>query len=132
MSRREFIELGALAAGANTVNSGCSLRVPPVTDQTSHRPWQLPNSRWVMFMRWHDLLFLHWPIRPELVRPLIPTTLELDTFDMTFSFRCPKCDYLNEEMLAKDLSSGNAECGMCETVFKVEGVDSVKIIATLE
>jgi transcription elongation factor Elf1 len=51
---------------------------------------------------------------------------------MTFSFRCPKCDYLNEEILAKDLSSGNAECGMCETVFKVEGVDSVKIIATLE
>jgi transcription elongation factor Elf1 len=46
-------------------------------------------------------------------------TLELDTFDMTFSFRCPKCDYSNEEMLAKDLSSGNAECGMCLTVFKV-------------
>lgn len=32
-------------------------------------------------MRWHDLLFLHWPIRPALLRPLIPTTLELDTFD---------------------------------------------------
>ena len=59
-------------------------------------------------------------------------TLELDTFDMTFSLCCPKCDYLNEEMLAKDLSKDNAECGMCETVFKVEGVDSVKIIATLE
>jgi transcription elongation factor Elf1 len=59
-------------------------------------------------------------------------TLELDTFDMTFSFRCPKCDYSNEEMPAKDLSSGNAECGMCETVFKVEGIDAVKIIATLE
>jgi transcription elongation factor Elf1 len=59
-------------------------------------------------------------------------TLELDTFDMTFSFRCPKCDYLNEEMLAKDLSSVNAECGMCETVFKVEGIDAIKIIATLE
>lgn len=32
-------------------------------------------------MRWHDLLFLHWPIRPELIRPLIPSTLELETFD---------------------------------------------------
>jgi len=32
-------------------------------------------------MRWHDLLFLHWPIRPELIRPLIPPDLELDTFD---------------------------------------------------
>jgi hypothetical protein len=32
-------------------------------------------------MRWHDLLFLHWPIRPELLRPLIPEKLDLDTFD---------------------------------------------------
>ncbi len=59
-------------------------------------------------------------------------TLELDTFDMSFSFRRPKCDYLNEEVPAKDFSSGNAECGMCETVFKVEGIDAVKITATLE
>ncbi len=35
-------------------------------------------------------------------------TLELDSFDIIFSFRCPKCDYLNEEVPAKDLSSGNA------------------------
>jgi uncharacterized protein len=34
-----------------------------------------------MAMRWHDLLFLHWPIPPELIRPLIPPGLELDTFD---------------------------------------------------
>jgi uncharacterized protein YqjF (DUF2071 family) len=32
-------------------------------------------------MYWHDLLFLHWPIQPELIRPLIPRDLELDTFD---------------------------------------------------
>jgi uncharacterized protein len=81
MNRREFIELAAIAASATTMSLGCSLRVPPVTDQTSHRPWPLPKSRWVMFMRWHDLLFLHWPIRHEYIRPLIPTALELDTFD---------------------------------------------------
>jgi uncharacterized protein YqjF (DUF2071 family) len=81
MNRRDFIESSAIAAGAVTLSLGCSLRVPPVTDQTSHRPWPLPKSRWVMFMRWHDLLFLHWPIRPEYIRPLIPTELELDTFD---------------------------------------------------
>jgi transcription elongation factor Elf1 len=49
-------------------------------------------------------------------------TLELDSFDISFSYRCPKCDYLNEEVTAKDLTSGNAECGMCETIFKVEGI----------
>jgi uncharacterized protein len=32
-------------------------------------------------MRWHDLIFLHWPIRPEVIRPLIPAELELDIFD---------------------------------------------------
>jgi transcription elongation factor Elf1 len=59
-------------------------------------------------------------------------TIELDSFDINFSFRCPKCDYLNEEISARDLSSGNSECGMCETTFKVEGLDVVKIMATLE
>jgi uncharacterized protein len=32
-------------------------------------------------MRWHDLLFLHWPIRPDVIRPMIPRPLDLDTFD---------------------------------------------------
>ena len=32
-------------------------------------------------MEWHDLLFMHWPVRAESLRPLIPTSLELDTFD---------------------------------------------------
>jgi uncharacterized protein YqjF (DUF2071 family) len=32
-------------------------------------------------MRWRQLLFLHWPVRPELLRPLIPGTIELETFD---------------------------------------------------
>jgi hypothetical protein len=59
-------------------------------------------------------------------------TMELESFEITFSYRCPKCDYLNEEISSKDLSSGNAECGMCETIFKVEGIDAVKITATLE
>lgn len=32
-------------------------------------------------MRWHDLLFAHWSVEPQLLRPLIPAGLELDTFD---------------------------------------------------
>jgi len=32
-------------------------------------------------MRWHDLLFLHWPVRLGLIRPLIPSVLDIDTFD---------------------------------------------------
>lgn len=52
-----------------------------LVNETSHRPWPLPSKPWIMAMRWHDLLFLHWPIRPEIIRPLIPVGLELDTFD---------------------------------------------------
>jgi uncharacterized protein YqjF (DUF2071 family) len=36
---------------------------------------------WVMRMRWVDLLFAHWPMAPEVLRPLIPADLEIDTFD---------------------------------------------------
>lgn len=46
-----------------------------------HRTWAPPRTPWILSMRWHDLLFLHWPIRSDLVRPLIPEGLELDMFD---------------------------------------------------
>jgi transcription elongation factor Elf1 len=59
-------------------------------------------------------------------------TLELESFKVNFSFKCPKCDYLNEEVSSRELSTGNAECGMCETLFKVEGLDAVKITAMLD
>jgi uncharacterized protein YqjF (DUF2071 family) len=34
-----------------------------------------------MTQTWHDLLFAHWPIKAETLRPLVPQTLPLDTFD---------------------------------------------------
>ena len=34
-----------------------------------------------MRQTWRRLTFLHWPYAPHLVRPFIPTGLELDTFD---------------------------------------------------
>lgn len=58
--------------------------------------------------------------------------VELEDFDLVFSFRCPKCDYLNEEVSARDMSAGDAECGLCETIFRVEGLDAVKLTATLD
>jgi uncharacterized protein YqjF (DUF2071 family) len=47
----------------------------------THRPWPLPSSPWVMQQVWHDLLFAHWPLPHDLLRPLIPAQLELDRFD---------------------------------------------------
>jgi uncharacterized protein len=34
-----------------------------------------------MAQTWHDLLFAHWPVDMNLIRPLVPETLLLDAFD---------------------------------------------------
>jgi uncharacterized protein len=34
-----------------------------------------------MYQRWHDLLFAHWAVPPEKLRPLVPPQLELDIFN---------------------------------------------------
>jgi uncharacterized protein YqjF (DUF2071 family) len=34
-----------------------------------------------MKQTWHDLLFAHWPLPPTVLRPLVPSQLELDIFD---------------------------------------------------
>jgi uncharacterized protein YqjF (DUF2071 family) len=38
-------------------------------------------KRPVMFQAWQGLTFLHWPYQPDLIRDLLPSSLELDTFD---------------------------------------------------
>ncbi|HEX5241757.1 MAG TPA: DUF2071 domain-containing protein [Tepidisphaeraceae bacterium] len=45
------------------------------------RPWPAPDRAWRMFMRWHELLFMHWPVAAGQVRSLLPKELELDLFD---------------------------------------------------
>jgi uncharacterized protein len=46
-----------------------------------YRPYPAPTSKPVMVQRWHDLLFMHWPVALELLRSHIPASLEIDTFD---------------------------------------------------
>ena len=57
------------------------MRLTDVLRDVGHRPWPLPTAPWVMAQRWHDLLFAHWPLAPEALRPLVPQTLDLDTFE---------------------------------------------------
>jgi uncharacterized protein len=53
----------------------------PALKFVNHRPWPLPAGPWIMQQIWNDLLFAHWPIAPEIMRPLVPSSLPLDTFD---------------------------------------------------
>ncbi len=42
---------------------------------------QRPEGQPLIHQKWGKLLFIHWPIEEELLRPLIPASLEIDTFD---------------------------------------------------
>lgn len=44
-------------------------------------PTLRPTSRVRGFQRWRSLLFLHWPVPIDTLRPLVPKSLEIDTFD---------------------------------------------------
>jgi uncharacterized protein YqjF (DUF2071 family) len=50
-------------------------------DEVAHRPWQMPSGPWVMTQTWHDLLFTHWRLPPDRLRPLVPAGFELDLHD---------------------------------------------------
>ena len=41
----------------------------------------MPIGRWIMKQNWHDLLFAHWVLPPDKIRPLVPRELELDLLD---------------------------------------------------
>jgi uncharacterized protein len=57
------------------------LRQASSLEHLEHRPWPVPQSSWVMGQTWEDLLFAHWRVEPELLRPRVPSGLELETFD---------------------------------------------------
>ncbi|NNF44817.1 MAG: DUF2071 domain-containing protein [Phycisphaerales bacterium] len=46
-------------------------------------PSPRPPGRPVMTMHWRELLFVHWPVPVEILRPLVPERLEIDTHDGT-------------------------------------------------
>lgn len=53
----------------------------PALRLVDHRPWPLPLGPWIMQQIWNDLLFAHWPVPPEALRPLVPSVLQLDRFE---------------------------------------------------
>jgi uncharacterized protein len=61
--------------------AGTMMRPQKILNRTEHRPYPLPRGAWALFMSWHDLLFMHWPVPEETLRPLVPPALTLDTFD---------------------------------------------------
>jgi len=52
-----------------------------VLEETSHRPWPVPDRSWIQAQTWDDLLFAHWRVSADQLRSLVPYELELQTFD---------------------------------------------------
>jgi uncharacterized protein YqjF (DUF2071 family) len=52
-----------------------------IINKTEHRPYDLPTGTWVMKQIWRDLLFAHWPVKANELKPFIPHGLELDLWD---------------------------------------------------
>lgn len=52
-----------------------------ILDASAHRTWPPPTEPWAMAQAWHELLFAHWPIPAEMLRPRLPRGLSLDTYD---------------------------------------------------
>jgi uncharacterized protein len=58
-----------------------AFRPETVLSRVEHRPYPVPAGPWTLGMSWRDLLFMHWPVEADTLRPLVPPALSLDTFD---------------------------------------------------
>jgi uncharacterized protein YqjF (DUF2071 family) len=48
---------------------------------TSHAEKYRPTGQPLMHQKWGKLLFMHWRIDEQLLRPMIPQDLTIDTYD---------------------------------------------------
>ena len=53
----------------------------PVLKEVAHRLGPLPAGPWVMAQSWHDLLFAHWQVDAIVLGSLLPSQLQIDTFE---------------------------------------------------
>jgi len=52
-----------------------------VTNDTSQRPWPVPDGPWANGQSWIDLVFLHWRVDADALRKLVGSGVELETYD---------------------------------------------------
>jgi uncharacterized protein YqjF (DUF2071 family) len=52
-----------------------------ILQETSHRPFPMPETPWKYYQEWHKVLFAHWKVAAPSLIPLIPAGLTLDLFN---------------------------------------------------
>jgi uncharacterized protein YqjF (DUF2071 family) len=75
-------QTGAIADAllARVAPDSDAARQSAVLSERAHRPWPIPDSPWIQGQTWLDLLFAHWSLPVEALRPAVPAELPLDTF----------------------------------------------------
>lgn len=46
-----------------------------------YREWEIPREDWSYYQEWNKSVFMHWEVPYEDLQPLVPSGLELDSFD---------------------------------------------------
>lgn len=57
------------------------LKPQDILKRTAHRLHSLPETDWVVYSEWKNVLMLHWKVDASVVRHLLPESLSLDTFE---------------------------------------------------
>lgn len=55
-----------------------NLDILPIQNRLAER--EKPKLPTVMYQRWEELLFLHWPVEPQIVAKVLPPGLGVDTY----------------------------------------------------
>jgi uncharacterized protein len=51
-----------------------------IFSKNDHRPLPMPKGNWIIYQKWHKVLFLHWSVLPGLLKQFIPGELEVHLF----------------------------------------------------
>ncbi|MEP3837531.1 MAG: DUF2071 domain-containing protein [Algibacter sp.] len=57
------------------------MKAKEILRQKTHRPFKYPKRSWMFYQEWNKAIFLHWEVNPELIKPLLPKYIELDTIN---------------------------------------------------
>ncbi|MFU1855884.1 YqjF family protein [Sphingobacterium sp. NGMCC 1.201703] len=53
-------------------------KIKTILSDDNHRPWPMSTNPWRYYQEWLDLLFLHFQVHYDLLRPLVPAELQID------------------------------------------------------
>ncbi len=51
-----------------------------IFSKSDHRPLPMPKGNWIIYQEWHEVLFLHWAVKPDLLKQFVSGELEVQIF----------------------------------------------------